>query len=111
MTWKSRAAPLWLPSRCYSKPLPIGLCIYHGEKLIATHTRSYDRHQDFEDPEHGKASRNWASLASNRVSISSWVNRFRALPESKLWTKPGGTAFWRLFVSIARRSLFWQIEH
>jgi hypothetical protein len=30
------------------------LCIYHGEKLIATHTRSYDRHQDFEDPEHGK---------------------------------------------------------
>ena len=30
------------------------LCIYHGEKLIAAHTRSYDRHQDFEDPEHGK---------------------------------------------------------
>jgi hypothetical protein len=30
------------------------LCIYHGEKLIATHPRSYDRHQDFEDPEHGK---------------------------------------------------------
>ena len=43
-----------LLSRCYSKALPDRLCIYHGEKLIATHTRSYDRHQDFEDPDHGK---------------------------------------------------------
>ena len=30
------------------------LCIYHGEKLIATHTRSYDRSQELPDPEHGK---------------------------------------------------------
>lgn len=30
------------------------LCIYHGEKLVATHPRCYDRHQDFEDPDHIK---------------------------------------------------------
>jgi transposase len=30
------------------------LCIYHEGQLIATHTRSYDRHQDFENPDHAK---------------------------------------------------------
>ena len=31
------------------------LCIYHRDKLIARHPRSYDRHQDIEDPDHPKA--------------------------------------------------------
>jgi len=31
------------------------VCIYHDNQLIARHPRSYDRHQDFEDPEHPKA--------------------------------------------------------
>jgi len=31
------------------------ICIYHDNKLIARHTRSYDRHQDIEDPDHPKA--------------------------------------------------------
>ncbi len=49
----------WIPPLFGSQPLLLKtfadrLCIYHGEKLIATHTRSYDRHQDFEDPDHGK---------------------------------------------------------
>ena len=48
-----------VPSLYASQPLLLKtfadrLCIYHGEKLIATHTRSYDRHQDFEDPDHVK---------------------------------------------------------
>src|SRR5271166_3646303 len=48
-----------VPSLYASQPLLLKtfadrLCIYHGEKLIATHTRSYDRHQDFEDPDHCK---------------------------------------------------------
>lgn len=30
------------------------LCIYHAEQLIARHARSYDRHQDIEDPDHPK---------------------------------------------------------
>jgi len=37
------------------KTYPDRLCIYCQEKLIARHVRSYDRHQDFEDPDHPKA--------------------------------------------------------
>lgn len=34
------------------KVYPDHLCVYHDAKLIARHLRSYDRHQDFEDPDH-----------------------------------------------------------
>jgi transposase len=37
------------------KAYPERICIYHQERLIARHVRSFDRHQDFEDPEHPKA--------------------------------------------------------
>jgi transposase len=37
------------------KAYPDRLCIYHHDQLIARHVRSYDRHQDIEDPEHPKA--------------------------------------------------------
>jgi transposase len=37
------------------KAHPDRICLYHDAKLIAQHTRSYDRHQDFEDPDHPKA--------------------------------------------------------
>ena len=37
------------------KTYPDRLCIYCEGKLIARHPRSYDRHQDFEDPDHPKA--------------------------------------------------------
>jgi hypothetical protein len=30
------------------------LCLYHDGQLIATHSRSYDRHRDFEHPDHAK---------------------------------------------------------
>jgi transposase len=30
------------------------VCIYHDNELIARHPRSYDRHQDIEDPDHPK---------------------------------------------------------
>jgi hypothetical protein len=36
------------------KSYPDRLCVYCQDKLIARHTRSYDRHQDFEDPDHPK---------------------------------------------------------
>jgi hypothetical protein len=36
------------------KTYPDRLCIYHDGKLIARHTRSFDRHRDFEDPDHPK---------------------------------------------------------
>jgi transposase len=37
------------------KTYPDRVCIYHQDKLIARHLRSYDRHQDIEDPDHPKA--------------------------------------------------------
>lgn len=36
------------------KTYPDRICVYHGDKLIARHPRSYDRHKDFEDPDHPK---------------------------------------------------------
>ena len=34
------------------KAYPDRLCIYHQNKLIASHSRCYDRHRDIEDPDH-----------------------------------------------------------
>jgi len=39
-------------ARLTMKAYPERICIYHSAKLIAQHPRSYDRHQDFEDPDH-----------------------------------------------------------
>ncbi len=36
------------------KSYPDRLCFYHENKLVARHVRSYDRHQDFEHPDHPK---------------------------------------------------------
>lgn len=37
------------------KSYPDRVCLYSADALIAKHLRSYDRHQDFEDPDHPKA--------------------------------------------------------
>jgi hypothetical protein len=37
------------------KTYPDRICIYHQQKLIARHVRSYDRQMDFELPDHPKA--------------------------------------------------------
>lgn len=41
-------------ARLTLKVYPDRLCLYHQELLIARHVRSFDRHQDFEDPDHPK---------------------------------------------------------
>jgi hypothetical protein len=46
-----------VPPACAGKSLllkvsPDRLCLYQQDRLIAEHLRSYDRHQDFEQPEH-----------------------------------------------------------
>jgi transposase len=41
--------------RVMVKAYPDRVCIYYQDKLIARHVRSYDRHQDIEDPDHPKA--------------------------------------------------------
>ena len=37
------------------KAYPDRVCIYHQDQLIARHPRSYERHRDFEHPDHPKA--------------------------------------------------------
>ena len=37
------------------KAWPERICLYHHDRLVARHPRSYDRHRDFEDPDHPKA--------------------------------------------------------
>jgi len=37
------------------KATPDWVCVYHQDKLIARHVRSYDRRKDLEDPDHPKA--------------------------------------------------------
>ena len=39
-------------ARLTLKAYPDRLCVYHNAELVARHTRGYDRHQDFEDPDH-----------------------------------------------------------
>jgi hypothetical protein len=41
--------------RLTMKSCPDRICLYHQDKLIARHARSYDRHQDFENLDHPKA--------------------------------------------------------
>jgi len=42
-------------ARLTLKTYPDRLCIYHEATLVARHPRSFDRHRDFEDPDHPKA--------------------------------------------------------
>jgi len=37
------------------KATPDWVCVYHQDKLIARHVRTYDRRKDIEDPDHPKA--------------------------------------------------------
>ena len=41
-------------TRVTVKADPDWVCIYHDQKLVARHVRSYDRHKDIEDPDHPK---------------------------------------------------------
>jgi transposase len=44
--------PLYASQRLTLKRYPDQLLLFHYEKLIATHLRSYDRHQDVRNPDH-----------------------------------------------------------
>ena len=51
------------------KTYPDRLCLYHDNKLIARHARSYDRHQDFEDPDHPKQLLLWRKKANEQKIV------------------------------------------
>jgi transposase len=44
--------PAFAGKQLLLKGYPDRLCLYHQDQLIAEHTRRYDRHQDYEQPEH-----------------------------------------------------------
>ena len=44
--------PRYANTHLVLKASPDRLCLYHQDQLIAEHPRRYDRHQDFEQPEH-----------------------------------------------------------
>jgi hypothetical protein len=52
------------------KAYPDRLCVYHGEELIARHSRSFERHRDIEDPDHAKAL--VAQCCRGRKTASFW---------------------------------------
>ncbi|MBW2660315.1 MAG: IS21 family transposase [Deltaproteobacteria bacterium] len=61
--------------RLTMKTYPDRLCFYYEEKLLARHTRCYDRHQDFENPDHPKP-----LLAKRRKAKTQMIyKRFLAL--------------------------------
>jgi transposase len=45
---------LYASQKLSLKIYPDELCIYHHEKLIATHARSYDRYQKIDNPDHAR---------------------------------------------------------
>ena len=57
------------------KAFPNRLCFYHQEQLVAEPVRSYDRHQNFEHPDHA------APLLAQRQTArrQQWLIRFLAL--------------------------------
>lgn len=49
------SVPAYLAGQAMTlKTYPDRLCLYSQNNLVARHTRSYDRHRDFEDPDHPK---------------------------------------------------------
>jgi transposase len=40
--------------RLLLKASPDRVCLYHDDRLVARHRRSFDRHQDIEDPDHAR---------------------------------------------------------
>ena len=66
-----------VPSAYASQPVLLKasanrICVYHDQKLIATHIRSYDRHRDFEDPDHVKELLNQRRAARNAKLLLSF---------------------------------------
>jgi transposase len=59
------------------KLYPDRICVYHEEKLVARHVRSYDRRRDFEDPDHPKALLQQRSKACEQLILM----RFMALSD------------------------------
>jgi transposase len=66
---------LYASQRLTLKAFADRLCLYHEHNLVAAHARCYERHRDFEDPDHLKELRE----QRRRARDASWLLRFHAL--------------------------------
>jgi hypothetical protein len=58
------------------------LCLYHAHNLVASHPRSYERHRDFENPDHVKELLD----QRRRARDAKWLHAFYALsPHAELY--------------------------
>jgi hypothetical protein len=62
------------------KAYPDRICIYHQDRLIARHLRSFDRHQDIEDPDHPKALLEQRKSAREQRLLSQFLALSRKAP-------------------------------
>ena len=65
----SRFAGLKLTLKTY----PDRLCFYDDDQLVARHCRSYDKHQDFEDPDHVGELLNQRKAARDQKILTSFL--------------------------------------
>ena len=56
------------------KSYPDRLCIYHHDRLVARHPRSYERHRDFEHPDHPRALLEQRRKASTQRLLQRFVS-------------------------------------
>jgi hypothetical protein len=78
------------------KLYPERLCLYDGEKLVAEHLRSYDRNQDFENPEHARP----VLERKRRADEQHLLKRFLGL-------SPQAESYYR---QLAERKLSWRLH-
>ena len=78
------------------KLYPERLCLYEGEKLVAEHLRSYDRGQDFENPEHAQP----VLERKRRADEQHLLKRFLTL-------SPQAETYYR---QLAERKLSWRLH-
>ena len=78
------------------KLYPERICLYDGEKLVAEHLRSYDRNQDFENPEHAQP----VLERKRKAHEQHLLKRFLSL-------SPQAEAYYR---ELAERKLSWRLH-
>jgi hypothetical protein len=75
---------------------PDRLCFYDGEKLVASHLRSYERNRDFEDPEHVRS----VLERKRRAEEPHLLKRFLAI-------SPLAETYYR---QLAERKISWRLH-
>ena len=74
------------------KSYPDRLCIYHHDRLLARHPRSYERHRDFEHPDHPRALLEQRRKASTQRLLQRFVSLTARAPTCSNSNSPSPTS-------------------